>query len=141
MADAELSSRREEEDQEKSDGSAAGGDVADMRPYFLSLAGQLGLGGVMGYSTGYAAKEIGKRVLYYTGVGVLALQVLAYNGIVKVHWGTLFEVIENGLDTDGDGKFTGADINAWFNRFMRLVSAGIPGSASFCAGVYLGLRA
>ena len=99
------------------------------------------MGGMLGYSAGYAAKEIGRRVMYYAGVGVLALQVLQYNGIVKVHWGTLFNVIEGGLDTDGDGKFTGADVNAWFQRFMRIVSAGVPGSASFCAGVYLGLRA
>ena len=135
---AQLSTRRRE-DQEKP--APAGGEATGARPYFLSLVGQLGVGGLIGYSTGYAAKEIGKRVLYYTGVGVLAVQVLAYHGIVKVHWGTLFDVIESRLDTDGDGKFTGADVNVWFNRFMRLVSAGVPGSASFCAGVYLGLRA
>ena len=122
--------------------SAGGGPVAapPAAPYFMSLAGQLGVGGMLGYAAGHAAKEIGRRVMYYVGVGVLSLQVLAYNGIVKVHWGTLFDVIEGRLDTDGDGKVTGADVNAWFQRFMRLVSAGVPGSASFCAGVYLGLR-
>ena len=121
-----------------------GGDSASSpimpASYFISLAGQLGVGGMLGYSAGHAAKEIGKRVIYYVGVGVLSLQTLSYYGIVKVHWGTLFHKIEGGLDTDGDGKFTGTDANAWFQRFMRLVSAGIPGSASFCAGVYLGLR-
>jgi uncharacterized membrane protein (Fun14 family) len=147
MTDRSLSSvdAADDDDGAVDGGGAGGGPVAtpsasSSAPYFMSLAGQLGVGGMLGYSAGHAAKEIGRRVMYYAGLGVLALQVLQYNRVVKVHWGTLFSFIEGGLDTDGDGKFTGVDVNAWFQRFMRIVSAGVPGSASFCAGVYLGLR-
>ena len=138
----------------KDDDSAGGGPVAaspasplspaspaSPAPYFMSLAGQLGVGGMLGYSAGYAAKEIGRRVMYYAGVGVLALQVLQYNGIVKVHWGTLFNVIEGGLDTDGDGKISRQEyidfnknnsmsMSAANNLKMELQNKGFPKTAA-----------
>ena len=110
-------------------------------PYFIGLAGQLGVGGILGYSTGYAAKEIGKRVMYYAGAGVITLQLLVYKGIVEVHWDKVFSLANASVDTDGDGKFTAADASVWFHRFTRMISAGVPGSATFLAGVYMGLRA
>jgi uncharacterized membrane protein (Fun14 family) len=111
-------------------------------PYFISLAGQLGLGGVMGYSTGYAAKEIGKKVLFWGGTVVIGLQMLAYNGMVTLHWGTIFHSIQSRLklDKDGDGELTGEDARLWFNKFTTVVSSGVPGNASFLGGLYLGLR-
>ena len=109
-------------------------------PYFVSLAGQLGIGGMCGYSVGYATKEIGKRVLFYGGTIIIGLQVLAYKGIVTMHWGTLFDSVKGGLDQDSDGKFTGANAQLWFQKFVKIVSHGVPGSASFIGGMYLGLR-
>ena len=83
MADhssAPLRARDSDDDDAVDGGDTGGGPVASLpassAPYFMSLAGQLGVGGMLGYSAGYAAKEIGRRVLYYAGVGVLALQVL-----------------------------------------------------------------
>ena len=115
--------------------------ISNMRmPLFMDLAGQLGTGGILGYSVGYAAKEIGRKALYYAGAGIITLQLLAYNKMISVHWGTVFNAIESSLDVDGDGKLTGEDVKVWFTRFLRLVSSGIPGSAGFLAGVYLGLK-
>jgi uncharacterized membrane protein (Fun14 family) len=112
-------------------------------PYFLSLAGQLGLGGVLGYSTGYAAKEIGKRVMFWGGTMIIGLQILAYKGMITMHWGTVFHNIQKSLkldDTDDSEELTGEDAKLWFNKFTSIVSHGVPGNASFLCGLYLGLR-
>ena len=109
-------------------------------PYFVSLAGQLGLGGITGYSVGYATKEIGKKVLFWGGTIVIGLQFLAYKKIITMHWGNLFSTLTESLDQDGDGKFTGQDAQLWFQKFTKIVSNGVPGSASFLTGMYLALR-
>ena len=106
----------------------------------MSLAGQLGVGGIIGYSTGYAAKEIGKKVLFWGGTVVIGLQLLAYKKLIVVHWGTIFSSLKASLDQTGDGEVNGEDAQIWLKKFTSIVSSGVPGSASFMGGLFLGLR-
>ena len=136
MSADEDSKRNDSDDSDSTDSSTS----ISTSPYYVSLAGQLGLGGITGYSVGYATKEIGKKVLFWGGTIVIGLQLLAYKGIVTMHWGNLFSTLTESLDQDGDGKFTGQDAQLWFQKFTKIVSHGVPGSASFMTGMYLALR-
>ena len=119
----------------------AANNSLSITPSFISLAGQLGVGGLCGYSVGYATKEIGKIVLFWGGTAVIGLQILAYKGILTMHWGTLFKSLKGSLKlTEGEEDPNGKDAQLWFQKFVTLVSHGIPGSTSFLGGMYLGLR-
>lgn len=43
-------------------------------------------GGMMGYTTGYAMKKIGKAVAFFVGVTFIALQTGVYAGYIDVDW-------------------------------------------------------
>lgn len=70
----------------------------------------LGAGGVLGVSSGYAAKKIGKAALFATGVAVLFLQFLASRGVISVDWTRVGDKVTEQLDADGDGKLTHRDL-------------------------------
>ena len=109
-------------------------------PVFAGLAGQISVGGVLGYSVGYATREIGKKIMYYAGASVVALQGLSYAGYITIDWTRIFQTINKTVDANGDGKFDAEDVRVWWQRFRAMISNGIPGSAAFLGGVYMGLR-
>jgi uncharacterized membrane protein (Fun14 family) len=43
-------------------------------------------GGMMGYTTGYAMKKIGKAVAFLVGITFIALQTGVYAGYIDVDW-------------------------------------------------------
>lgn len=53
---------------------------------FQDRLGRLSLGFVLGFTGGYAAKQIGKVVLMAVGTFFMIVQYLAYRGYVTVNW-------------------------------------------------------
>ncbi len=97
-----------------------------------SLLPALSLGGVLGFSAGYAVKRVGRLVIFVVGALFVLVQLLAYWGVLSVNWGEVQTATEPLLQ---DGARQGS---AWL---WRVLTANLPFGAAFTAGVALGLRA
>lgn len=95
------------------------------------LAG-LGFGGVAGFVVGYAAKKATKAVAIFLGFVFIAIQVLAYYGVLEVHW----ETVQTGAEKiwEGQDGLTLAD-RAW-----HVINYNLPFGGGFLAGFLLGFR-
>lgn len=65
---------------------------------YKPLLQKLTLSSVMGYCSAITAKKIGKGIAFVAGLGFLALQGLAYKGIVDVNWKELEKNVANAVD-------------------------------------------
>ncbi len=93
------------------------------------LLTQLGVGGVAGLCVGYALKKVGKIVAFILGLAFIGLELLAYKGIIDIHYDAL---IEWGQEMFGQmGVLEG---------LMTLIIANMPFAASFLVGLAIGLK-
>jgi uncharacterized membrane protein (Fun14 family) len=53
-----------------------------LKPIFTKLS----FGAIMGYTSGYATKKVGKFAAFVVGVGFVALQSLAMAGYIEIDW-------------------------------------------------------
>lgn len=109
-------------------------------PKGLLKVQELSFGTLMGLCAGYFAKKTGRLVAIVIGGLFVFLQILAYEGIVKVDWSKISNAYSNKLDVDGDGKVTRKDAKSWGQWFINLLTTNFQMKSSFAAGFYLGLR-
>jgi uncharacterized membrane protein (Fun14 family) len=106
-----------------------------MQELFGSLSGplaELGFGGVAGFIVGYATKKVAKVVAFGLGVLFIAIQVMAYYGLVEVHW----DAVQSGAEEiwkDQQGA-TLAD------RLWHIITYNLPFGGGFIAGFAMGAR-
>jgi uncharacterized membrane protein (Fun14 family) len=81
---------------------------------------------------GYAAKKVTKTVAVLLGVLFILLQVLAYNELITINWGTVQSTAQ-GVWTDPRGV-TLAD-RAWV-----ILTANLPFGGGFVTGFALGFK-
>ncbi len=93
------------------------------------LLAQLGVGGVIGLSVGYALKKIGQLLAVILGLAFLGLEALAYKGIITINYQALMEF----------GRDMFNNLGALESVFTTMVS-NLPFTASFIAGLALGLK-
>lgn len=91
----------------------------------------LSLGGLLGFSAGYAVKKVGRAALFVIGVIFVVIQVLAYAGFIEVNWTRVQDVAQPAVE---EGARRGAE---WLWAAVR---ANVPFGAAFTGGVLLGLR-
>lgn len=65
-------------------------------------AGQAGIGTLLGYSVGYAARRAGQKLLVGIGCVVAGAQVLQHYGYITINWKKVTGDSEMVLDQDGD---------------------------------------
>jgi len=58
-------------------------------PIAANLIEQLGVGGVAGFIVGYTAKKLANFAAVIIALFFVALQLLAYKGLIQVHWDLL----------------------------------------------------
>lgn len=93
------------------------------------VAGEVGIGAVGGFLVGYALKKIAKMLAVILGLGFLALQYLAYKGIIVINYDALREWLLRLLGlTEGTRSVVVDAISH------------VPFGASFAFGLYLGFR-
>jgi uncharacterized membrane protein (Fun14 family) len=93
------------------------------------LSGQLTLGSVLGFATGYSVRRVGQLVLIVIGIEVVALQLMAKRGWLVMDWSAIgHDLSPRHLGKDG------------FERFMNTVKFRVPFAGAFSTGVYAGLR-
>ena len=97
----------------------------------LPLLPQLSLGAVLGFCAGYAVKKLGRMAALITGLLFLALQLLAWQGLLTIHWDRVQALAQPWLHQGGEA------LSRWG---LRVLQSNLPFGGSFVAGLLLGLR-
>lgn len=93
------------------------------------LVYQLGVGGIGGFTVGYAAKKISKLVVILIGLFFILLLYLGYSGIIDINYAKLFDALTGLLSFAGKAA-------GWL---IGLISV-LPFVGSFAAGFALGFK-
>lgn len=93
------------------------------------LAGEIGIGGIGGFLSGWALKKAAKMLAIILGVAFLGLQYLAYRGVIAIDYSALTTWANELL-----GQASG--VQSLLTDFI--VHA--PFGAAFIGGFYLGLQ-
>merc|ERR1719453_1940428 len=94
------------------------------------LASKLGFGGVLGLTSGYALKKIGKMAAFSAGCIFILFQSAAYAGLIDIKWGDIEHKAEAALDMDGDGKLTMNDAVVVWKKYLKpMLTYHLPGGA------------
>lgn len=93
------------------------------------LAGEIGIGGVGGFLSGWALKKAAKMVAIILGVAFLGLQYLAYKGIIAIDYSALTTWANELL-----GQASGVQ------NLLTDFIVHAPFGAAFIGGFYLGLQ-
>jgi len=93
------------------------------------LAGEIGVGGIGGFLTGWAMKKAAKMVAVIIGMAFLGLQYLAYKNIIAIDYGALQTWASELVGQAGSAQ----------NRLVDFI-AHAPFGAAAIGGFYLGLQ-
>merc|ERR1719192_536406 len=96
------------------------------------LAQQMGVGGMLGFCSGYAFKKAGKLAAVTVGCGFVILQTLQYQGLININWSKVQETVEKNLDQDGD--FDQDDVKILAQKMFGMLKYQLPSSAGFGTG-------
>mmetsp|Transcript_33236 Transcript_33236/g.54867 ORF Transcript_33236/g.54867 Transcript_33236/m.54867 type:complete len:125 (+) Transcript_33236:264-638(+) len=107
-----------------------------LKPIFKKLS----FGAIMGYSSGYATKKIGKVAAFAVGLGFITLQSIAMAGWIEIDWMKIKDDAFAKVDTDGDGKLTTSDVKVYWRKFRTLLTNKLPDGAGFSLGFLMGVR-
>ncbi|CAM9501540.1 unnamed protein product [Choristocarpus tenellus] len=101
--------------------------------------GDLGFGSVVGFSSGYAMKKVGKAAAVTIGVLFVVAQGLSYYGVIDVKWKTVGEKAKTLLDADKDGDVDKEDVKLFWRRALNALTANIPAGGGFAGGFATGI--
>lgn len=103
-------------------------DLQTIAPYLQ----QISFGALAGFATGYALKKVGKVLAIVLGLLFVALQLLAYYGIVEINWGVVQDQVDPLLEPESLGSM--------WRRLVELLTYNITFAAAFVPGLLFGLR-
>ncbi len=103
-------------------------DLQSIAPYLQ----QISFGALAGFASGYALKKVGKVLAIIIGLLFVALQLLAYYGIVEINWGVVQGHVDPLLEPESLGDM-------WHN-LVQLLTYNITFAAAFVPGLIFGLR-
>lgn len=104
-------------------------EVLSLSNILTPLVSELGVGGVGGFVVGYSLKKIAKIMAIALGLIFVALQYLAYKGLIIIDYTAMREWA---LELMGQ--------SAEFQSIVTDFIAHIPFGASFAVGLYLGMK-
>lgn len=91
--------------------------------------------------SGTAAKTLGKAMAVAIGFIYVAVQSAAYSGYIDVNWDKVQREAISKIDTDGDGKITEKDAQAYWAKLKKMLTYNLPSASGFSVGFLYGLRA
>ncbi len=95
--------------------------------------GQISFGVLAGFATGYALKKIGRTAIVIFGLLFIAIQLLAYTGVVRVDWLRIQQYADPLLSKNS--------LQGFFNGLTGILTNNVPFAGAFIPGFLLGLRA
>eukprot|EP00816_Leptocylindrus_hargravesii_P013212 CAMPEP_0196811516 /NCGR_PEP_ID=MMETSP1362-20130617/18180_1 /TAXON_ID=163516 /ORGANISM="Leptocylindrus danicus, Strain CCMP1856" /LENGTH=123 /DNA_ID=CAMNT_0042186827 /DNA_START=52 /DNA_END=423 /DNA_ORIENTATION=+ len=104
------------------------------------LLSKMTFGSVIGYCSGTAAKTVGKALAIGIGFIYIAVQSAAYSGYIDVNWDKVQKEAISKIDTDGDGKITEEDVQAYWAKLKKMLTYNLPSASGFSIGFLYGLR-
>jgi uncharacterized membrane protein (Fun14 family) len=107
---------------------AASGAFDALAPYL----GQISFGGLAGFATGYALKKVGRVAIVIFGLLFIAVQLMAYFGVVKIDWLR--------IQSYADPLLKRESLEGFFNAVLRVLTNNLPFAGAFIPGFLLGLR-
>lgn len=93
-----------------------------------AMGGQLTVGSLLGFATGYAIKRVGQAVLVLVGLQIISLQLMDQRGWVIVNWSLIGQ--------DLAPRVKGNEVD----RFINAIRIKAPFAGGFTAGCYAGFR-
>jgi len=90
---------------------------------------QLGIGGIIGFVVGYAAKKFTKLVAIFAGLLAVLMVYLGSQGIININYGKLAVAVQQLLGTAGQAA-------SWVTHLV----ANLPFGGSFLGGLALGFK-
>lgn len=97
------------------------------------LAGQIGLGVILGFAIGFTMKKALKVGLIILGLGTLILLALQQVGFVSIDWVRIESAYQSSLQQAGGLQSV---LQGWLSSLEAL----LPVAGSFTAGFFLGFR-
>lgn len=99
---------------------------------WLSMGKEVGIGGILGFALGYAAKKALKLALITAALLLLLAVALETKGILTIHWGNLESAYSQNVKPD--------HMLASASDIVQRISGYIPGSGSFILCFWLGFK-
>ncbi len=96
------------------------------------VLGQLTFGALAGFAAGYALKKIGKVAAVALGLFFIAIQLLAYYGLVEINWLQIQESVDPLLRPDS--------LEVLWRDVLELLTLNLPFAGAFIPGLLVGLR-
>jgi uncharacterized membrane protein (Fun14 family) len=96
----------------------------------LSYLPGLSLGAILGFCAGYAIKKIGRMTALIVGLLFLALQIMAWQGLLTIHWPRIQALADPWLHQSGQ-------LGQWA---MKILQTNLPFGGAFVAALLVGLR-
>ncbi len=94
--------------------------------------GQVSFGGLAGFAVGYALKKVGRVALVVFGLLFIAVQLLAYFGLIEVNWLRIQQIAQPALQKTG--------LESAWNALLGVLTQNLPFAGAFVPGLILGLR-
>ncbi|WP_425146882.1 FUN14 domain-containing protein [Deinococcus sp.] len=98
----------------------------------LPLLPDLSLGAILGFCAGYAIKRLGRMTALLVGLLFLAVQIMAWQGLLTLHWDKVQALTQPWLHQGGEA------LGRWG---LRILQTNLPFGGGFVAALLLGLRA
>eukprot|EP00981_Chlorochromonas_danica_P015083 scaffold10372_cov243-Ochromonas_danica.AAC.8 len=118
-----------------------GGPLSPVRETFESgVAGQVGYGFLMGYSSGFCLSKVSRIIAFGVGGVFIVIQSLSYSGLIKVNYDGIEKKVESVLDLNKDGKVDAKDAEFALDKIQEVLSYNMPGGGGFTAGFLAGVR-
>jgi uncharacterized membrane protein (Fun14 family) len=103
-------------------------DIETLAP----VLGQLTFGALAGFAAGYALKKIGKLAAIVLGLLFIAVQLLAYYGLVEINWLQIQRSVDPLLRPES--------LEGLWRDLVGLLTLNLPFAAAFIPGLLVGLR-
>lgn len=93
-----------------------------------AMGGQVSIGGIAGFATGYATKRIGQVLALIIGLEIVALQAMSKRGWVTVDWDAIGEELSPHVEKER------------VERAMDALKYKMPFASAFSVGWFAGLK-
>ena len=102
------------------------------------ILANIGMGGIVGFTSGIALKKIGKALAVVIGTGFIGLQLASVMGFVDVKWDHVAQSAKTKMDANQDGILDTEDVKEWWKRLKKLLTYKIPSAGGFTVGFLYG---
>jgi len=103
------------------------------------IIANIGVGSIVGFTSGMAMKKVGKALAVVIGTGFIGLQLASTMGYIEVKWDNVAKNAKNRMDVNKDGVLDKEDVKEWWTRLKKLLTYKLPSAGGFSVGFLYGV--